>query len=78
VLDCGGPLGGEHVEVGHDERVGVDGVGGGEFGDGQGALVGVQGAAPPGPGIGRDLARGDVECDRRISSRVAACHQSGQ
>ena len=38
-------------------------VGGGKLGQRQGALVGVQGAAPPGPRVGRDLARGDIKPD---------------
>ena len=78
VLDRGGPLAGGHVEVGHDERVAVDGVGGGQLGERQGALVGVQGAAPPGPRVGRDLPGGTSRRTRRISSRVAAGHQFGQ
>jgi hypothetical protein len=52
VLDRGGLLAAGDVEVGDDERVSVDRFGGGElgeFGQGQGALVGVQGAASAGP-----------------------------
>ena len=55
VLDRGRPLTGGHVKVGHDERVAVDGVGGGELGQWQGPLVGVQGAAASGPRVGGDL-----------------------
>jgi len=46
-----------HVEVRQDEAVAVDRTGLGEFGDRQGSLAGVQGAAPAGTGIGRDLLR---------------------
>ena len=46
-----------HVQVGQDERVGVDRPGTGQLGERQGALVRVQGAAPPGARVGRDLLR---------------------
>ena len=66
LLHLRGRLAGGRVEVGDDERVPVDRVGGGqrgEFGQGQDALVGVQGAAPPGPWIGRYRSGFDVEAD---------------
>ena len=80
VLHRGRPVRGGHVEVGHDERVGVDrGGGAGELGQRQGALVGVQGAPAPGPRVGaRPARRSTSRRTRRISSRVAAGHQSGQ
>ena len=46
-----------HVQVGQDERVGVDRPGAGQLGERQGTLVRVQGAAPPGPRVSRDLGR---------------------
>ena len=49
-----------HIEVGHDERVTIDGVEGGELGDRQRPLLGAQGAAPPGAGVGGDLPGGHV------------------
>ena len=63
VLDRGGALAGGDVEVGHDERVAVHGVQVSELGQGQGTLVGVQGAAPPGPRIRRHRSGGHVEAD---------------
>jgi hypothetical protein len=47
VLCRGGLVRCGHVQVRQDEAVGVDRVGAGEPGDGQGALAGVQGPAPP-------------------------------
>jgi hypothetical protein len=50
--DCHGPVRGVDREVGGDEGVGVDLV---EFAvEGESELVGVDGAASPGPGVGRD------------------------
>jgi hypothetical protein len=46
-----------HVQVRQDERVGVDRAGVFQPGDRQGALDGVQGPAPPRPGVGGNLAR---------------------
>jgi hypothetical protein len=57
VLHRGGFVRCGHVQVGPDERVAIDGVDLGELADRQGALVRVQGAAPPRPGISADLAR---------------------
>jgi hypothetical protein len=48
---------GRDVQVGQDERVGVDRPGAGQLRERQGALVGVQGAAPAGPRAGGDLGR---------------------
>jgi hypothetical protein len=45
VLGGGGLIRRGDVQVGQDEGIGVDRAGLGELGDGQGALVGVQGAA---------------------------------
>ena len=42
-----------HVQVRQDEAVAVDRISPGEIGDRQGALAGVQGAAPPRPGVAR-------------------------
>jgi hypothetical protein len=68
-------LGGGYVEVGEDERVGLDRVGGGELVEWQRPLVGVQGAAPPRPRVGRHLLR--ESRTRRISSRVPASQSRG-
>ena len=57
VLHSGRLVRGGHVQVGQDERVGVDRPGTGQLGERQGALVRVQGAAPPGARVGRDLLR---------------------
>src|ERR1019366_7513290 len=51
----GGPGRGRHVEVGEDEAAGVDGGFLLQFRHRQRPLVGVQGAAAPGPGAGGDL-----------------------
>ena len=59
VLDLRGRGAGGHVEVGDDERVGVDGVG--ELGQGQRSLIRVQGSAASGPRIAGDLAVVEVE-----------------
>jgi hypothetical protein len=48
---------GSHVQVGQDERVGVDCPGPGQLVERQGTLVRVQGAPPPGPRVGGDLGR---------------------
>jgi hypothetical protein len=63
VLDLRGCLAGGHVEVGDDERVAIHGVEVGEFGERQGALVGVQGAPPTRPRISRYCSTVDVEAD---------------
>jgi len=47
VLDGGRLVRRSHVQVGQDERVGVDRPGVGQLGDRQGPLVRVQGAAAP-------------------------------
>jgi len=52
VLDLRGVIAGGHVEVGHDERGGVDRVGVGKLVERQGALVRVQGAGCVGAGLG--------------------------
>ena len=58
-----------HVQVGQDERVGVDRPGAGQLGDRQGPLVWVQGAAPPGPRVGGDLGR----VQQRPGGSAAGC-----
>jgi hypothetical protein len=44
-----------HVQVRHDERAGIDRIGLRKLGERQSLLIGVQGAAPPRPGVGGDL-----------------------
>jgi hypothetical protein len=56
VLCRGGLIRRGHARVRQDEAVAVDRAGLGELGDRQGALAGVQGAAPPGPRAGGDFA----------------------
>jgi hypothetical protein len=63
VLDRGRPARGRDIEVGDDERVAIDGVGLGELVERERALVGVQGAPPPGPRIRADLPGSHVEAD---------------
>jgi hypothetical protein len=63
VFDRGRLAASGHVEVGHDERIAVDGVRPGQLVQGQCPLVGVQGAAPPHPRVGRYLSGGHVEAD---------------
>jgi hypothetical protein len=46
-----------YVQAGHDEAVGLDGRLLRQFGNRQGPLVRVQGAAAPGPRVGGDLGR---------------------
>jgi len=75
VFDSGCSLRCGHIAVGQDERVAVDGVGVGEVGDGQGALVGVQRAAPPRAGIGGDLL--GVQCHPADQQSVVRGPPSG-
>ena len=48
---------GGHLQVRQDKGIGVDRLGARPFGERQGALVRVQGAAAPGPRVGGDLGR---------------------
>jgi hypothetical protein len=61
VLHRGRPGRGGDVVVGQDERVGVHRISAGQLLQGQGALVGVQTTAAPGPGISGDLV--EIETD---------------
>ncbi|MGH3784567.1 MAG: hypothetical protein ACRDRO_29110, partial [Pseudonocardiaceae bacterium] len=61
VLDGRGFVRGGHLQVGHDERVAIHRVEVGQGGQGQRPLVGVQGAAALGAGVGRDLPGVDVQ-----------------
>ncbi len=56
VLYGGGLIRGGYVQARQDEAVAVDGAGPGELGMGRARSWGVQGAAAPGAGVGRDLA----------------------
>jgi hypothetical protein len=57
VLHGGGLARCGHVQVGQDERVAVDRLSARQVRDGQGALAGVQGTAPPRPRVSGDLGR---------------------
>jgi hypothetical protein len=70
VLHGGGLVRRGRVQVRQDERVAVDRIGFGELGDRQGALAGMQGAPPPGPGVGGDLLRCEADpADQQESVR---------
>jgi hypothetical protein len=69
VLHGSGSVAAGDVEIGHDERVAVDGVEFGELVERQGALIGVQGAPPAGPRIRTDCPA--VTSDNRRASPAA-------